>query len=339
MATPRIRRNPEDRRGGLTVLLVLSACEMGGKLLFFGTPAFAVPTLDALERAGRTPERVVTQPARPVGRGREVQEPPVAEWALARGIPIAQPRRVRAPSFRELATADAPDVIVVVAFGQIFPGWLLELPRLGCVNLHGSLLPAYRGAAPIQAAIATGEVETGVTTMLMEKELDSGPILLQRSTSIEPKETSPELGERLAGIGAQLMVETLDLLEAGALEPQPQDDALATFAPLLSKEDGRVDWGLPAGEIFNRLRAYTPWPGLSAVLRDEPVKIGWGEVIESEASTAPGELLGLRDGRLAVACGGGSVFGIERLQRPGRKALPAAAFANGERLEPGERFG
>ncbi len=312
---------------------------MSGKILFFGTPAFAVPTLDALEAAGRAPARVVTQPARPVGRGQKLREPPVAEWALERRIPISQPRRVRAPSFRELARGEAPEVAVVVAFGQIFPEWLLELPRLGCVNLHGSLLPAYRGAGPIQAAIANGETETGVTTMLMEKELDSGPILLQRSTPIGGQETSPELGERLATIGAQLMVETISLLEAGELEPRRQDDELATFAPLLTKEDGRVDWGLDAHAIFNRLRAYTPWPGLTATLRDLPVKIGWGEVAESATDAAAGEILGLRDDRLAVACGGGSVFGIERLQRPGRKALSAAEFVNGERLTAGETFG
>ncbi len=312
---------------------------MGGKLFFFGTPAFAIPTLEALERAGRAPARVVTQPARPVGRGRKLRQPPVAAWALERGIAIAQPRRVRAPSFLELVAGDAPEVAVVVAFGQIFPRSLLELPRLGCINLHASLLPAYRGAAPIQAALAAGEAETGVTTMLMEKGLDSGPILQQRTVAIGPAETAPELAERLARIGAELMVETLDLLEAGELEPRPQDDSRATLAPLLSKDDGRIDWTLDSTVIFNRLRAYTPWPGLSSSLRGEPVKIGWGRVIEAEAAGAPGELLGLRDGRLAVACGGGTALGIEVLQRPGRKPLPAAEFANGERLRAGERFG
>ncbi len=262
----------------------------------------------------------------------------MARWAMERGIPVSQPRRVRARSFRELATADPPDVAVVVAFGQIFPEWLLELPRLGCVNLHGSLLPAYRGAGPIQAAIANGETVTGVTTMLMEMALDSGPVLQQRSTPIGPEETSSELGERLATIGAELMVETIGLLEAGAIEPQPQDDSLATFAPLLSKEDGRVDWELEAEAIFNRLRAYTPWPGLTTLLRNESVKIGWARVVGSEQQGEPGEILGLLDGRLAVACGGGTVLGLERLQRAGRKALAAAEFANGERLTPGERF-
>ncbi len=312
---------------------------MGGKLLFFGTPAFAVPTLEALERAGRAPARVVTQPARPVGRGRKLRQPAVAEWALERGIPVAQPKRVRARSFRELVAADRPEAVVVVAFGQIFPGSLLELPPLGCVNLHASLLPAYRGAAPIQAALAAGETETGVTTMLMEKKLDAGPILLQRRVPIGPEETTPELAERLAGIGAGLVVETLDRLEAGEIEPRPQDDSLASFAPLLSKDDGRVDWRLRAVEIFNLLRAYTPWPGLTSTLRDEPVKIGRGRPIDSGSEAEPGELLGVRDGRLAVACGGGTAFGIEVLQRPGRKALGAAEFANGERLRPGERFG
>ena len=312
---------------------------MTSRIVFFGTPDFAVPTLDALEGAGRRPVRVVTQPARPVGRGRELHEPPVAEWALARKVPIAQPRRVRAPSFRELATADAPDVAVVVAFGQIFPEWLLELPRLGCVNLHASLLPAYRGAAPIQAAIAAGDERTGVTTMLMEKELDSGPILLQRELEIGPEETSPELSERLAWTGAGLVVETLDRLEAGDLEPRAQDHAAATFAPLLSKDDGRIDWELRAVELFNRLRAYTPWPGLTTTLREQPIKIAWGRPIDLENAGRPGQFVGLVDRRLAVACGDGTAFGIESLQRPGRKALGAVAFVNGEHLAVGERFG
>ncbi len=315
---------------------------MSGKLIFFGTPGFAIPTLNALERAGRTPYRVISQPARPVGRGRKLQEPPVAEWALERGIPVEQPNRVRARSFLELIAGDAPEVAVVVAFGQIFPQKLLDIPRLGCINLHASLLPAYRGAAPIQAALATGETETGVTTMLMEKGLDSGPILLQRSLEIGPGESAPELSERLAETGAALMIETLDLLERGEIESRPQDDSLATLAPMLTKADGLVDWTLSAREIHDRLRAYTPWPGLSTSLRGEPVKIGDGAALEgdgSDSSSEPGAYLGLREGRIAVACGGDTVFGVEILQRAGRKALPAAQFANGERLEVGERFG
>lgn len=313
---------------------------MGGNLLFFGTPSFAVPTLEALYRAGRTPRRVITQPARPVGRGRKLQEPPVAQWALGKGIEIAQPRRVRARSFLELAARDRPDVAVVVAFGQIFPQALLDLPRLGCINLHASLLPRYRGAAPIHAALAAGERQTGVTTMQMERGLDSGPLLLQRQTDIGPAETTVQLSERLAVLGAELMVDTLDRLEAGEVEPRAQDHELATLAPKLAKEDGRVDWTQGARVIYNRLRAFTPWPGLSSSLRGEPVKIGWGEPLaELEVGEAvAGEIVEIRDQRVTVCCGGESVFGIEVLQRPGRRALPAAEFANGERLTVGERF-
>jgi methionyl-tRNA formyltransferase len=313
---------------------------MGGTLLFFGTPAFAVPTLEALAGAGRTPRRVITQPARPVGRGHKLQEPPVAQWALERGIEVAQPRRVRAPSFLELAAGDEPDVAVVVAFGQIFPRKLLELPRLGCINLHASLLPSYRGAAPIHAALANGDPRTGVTTMQMEQGLDSGPILLQRETDIGPAETTPELSQRLAEIGAELMVETLDRLEAGDIEPRVQNHELATLAPKLSKEDGRVDWSRAASMIYNRLRAFTPWPGLSSTLRQEPVKVVQGAPLVDGAPAGgnPGEIVDIRDERVVVACGGGSLFGIEVLQRPGRRALPAIGFANGEHLTTGERF-
>ncbi len=314
---------------------------MSSSFVFFGTPAFAVATLDALERAGRLPYKVVTQPARPVGRGRRVQDPPVAEWAHERGIPVEQPRRVRARSFLDRLQGESPDLAVVVAFGQIFPQRLLEIPLLGCVNVHASLLPAYRGAAPIQAAIANGESETGVTTMQMERGLDTGPILLQRSLEIGADEVSPQLSERLSQLGGELMVETFERLERGDLEATPQDGELATLAPMLSKEDGRINWRRSARETYDRLRAYTPWPGTSTTLRGEVVKVGGGSVLEGSVpdGAVPGSYLGLRDERLTVACGDDSLFGIEVLQRPGRKALPAPAFANGERLEPGESFG
>jgi methionyl-tRNA formyltransferase len=313
---------------------------VSSRVVFFGTPRFAVPTLEALDRSGRTPVRVVTQPARPVGRGRKLKEPPVAEWALERGIEVTQPKRVRAPSFLELAAADRPDVAVVVAFGQIFPQKLLDLPRLGCVNLHASLLPRYRGAAPIHAAIAAGDSRSGVSTMQMEAGLDSGPILLQRETEIGGRETTAELSERLAVLGAELMVETLEGLEAGEIEPRTQDHAQATLAPKLAREDGLVDWGSDATVVYARLRAFTPWPGSSSTLRGGPVKIVWGEPVEveGEADARPGEILGVHDERLVVCCGGGSTFAIETLQRPGRRALGAAEFANGEHLSAGERF-
>jgi methionyl-tRNA formyltransferase len=309
------------------------------RVLFFGTPDFAVPTLAALVAAGRAPVRVITQPARPVGRGRRLQDPPVAAWARERGLEVAQPERVRDPQFLSEVAALAPDVAVVVAFGQIFPRALLDLPRHGCVNLHASLLPRWRGASPIQAAVAAGDAKTGVTTMLMEEGLDTGPILLQEETEIGPGETAEELARRLAGIGGRLMVRTLERLEQGDLEPRPQPAAGVTYAPRLTRDSGRVDWGLAAREIQDRLRAYTPWPGLTAELRGEPVKIVSAEPLDAAGNgAAPGTVLGLRDGRLAVVCGGGGVLGVGELQRPGKRALPAADFVNGERLRAGESF-
>ncbi len=349
------------------------------QIVFFGTPEFAVPTLDALAAAGRLPAAVVTQPARPAGRGQRTQDSPVARWALAHDLPLLRPERVREPGFLDELRAvvgGAPDVAIVVAFGQIFPRALLDLPRHGCINLHASLLPRYRGAAPIQAAIAAGERRTGVSTMQMEAGLDSGPVLLQREVEIGPAETAGELAPRLAAIGGALVVETLERLAVGDLAARPQDAELATYAPRLSRESGAVDWSLPATELYDRLRAYTPWPGLTAELRGRPVKLVWavpivgdwlsfvprtgdwlreapegdgpqdqtepGPIVPASAADAaavPGTYLGLVDGRAAVACGAGTALAILSLQRPGKRALQAADFVNGERLLRGESFG
>jgi methionyl-tRNA formyltransferase len=335
-------------------------------LVFFGTPEFAVPTLAALVEAGRAPLRVVTQPARPVDRGQQPREPPVARWARQHGLQVVQPARVRSPEFLAELRPLQPAVAVVVAFGQIFPLDLLDLPTHGCLNLHASLLPRYRGAAPIQAAIAAGETRTGVTIMRMEEGLDSGPILLQEETVIGALETAGELAERLAAIGSRLMLEALDRLERGGLVPRAQDGALANFAPRLTRGRGRVDWSEPATELANRLRAFTPWPGLTAELRGTPVKllratplIGAGESERTPPASAgdshrtppadaggsqratpaeAGVFLGVTPAGLAVACGGGTVLALAELQRPGRRAQRGADFANGERLRPGERF-
>ena len=329
---------------GHVFLPVLSSARMSAidRIVFFGTPEFAVPTLAALVAAGRAPVRVVTQPARPAGRGQKPQDPPVARWARERNLPVSQPERVRDPAFLEDLAALDPDVAVVVAFGQIFPRALLDLPRLGCLNLHASLLPRWRGASPIQAALAAGDPRTGVSTMWMEAGLDTGPVLLAEATEIGPEETAGELSRRLAEAGGRLMVRTLQELERGDLVPRPQAPEGASYAPRLSRESGRVDWSLTALEIHHRLRAYTPWPGLTAELRGAPVKILAAEVLAvGEPNGAPGTYLGLRTGRLAVACGGnvpGSVLGIVELQRPGKRALGASDFANGERLQIGERF-
>lgn len=311
------------------------------RLAFFGTPDFAVPTLDALVRAGRAPLLVVAQPDRPAGRGGRLQQPPVARYAVASSLPLAQPEKVRDPEFLARIEALALDVGIVVAFGQIFPARLLEAPRFGCINLHASLLPAYRGAAPIQGAIAAGEATTGVTTMRMELGLDSGPVLLQEEVEIGPEETAAELSPRLAEVGARLILRTLERLEAGDLEAIPQDDGRATYAPRIAKEAGRVSWSLPARTLADRLRAFTPWPGLSAELSGAPVKIVRARALPQEASdAAPGTVVAVStgaEGALHVACGEG-VLALLELQRPGRRALSAADFANGERIAVGARF-
>jgi methionyl-tRNA formyltransferase len=300
----------------------------------------------------------VTQPSRPSGRGQRDQDPPVARWARERGLPVFQPEKVRRPEFLEEMRVLAPDVAVVVAFGQIFPRALLDLPPYGCLNVHASLLPRHRGAAPIQAAVAAGDARTGVTTMRMEEGLDTGPILLQEETAIGPEETAAELSLRLAEMGGPLMVRTLRELEAGTLAGRPQPTVGAsgvtgvTYAPRLTRESGRVDWALSAQEIANRLRAYTPWPGLTTTLRGEPLKLVRAEPLAdsladslaesvSEAAapgTAPGTIVGLSGGLLKVAAGGGTALGVREVQRPGKKALSAADFVNGERLSSGESF-
>lgn len=313
------------------------------RLAFFGTPDFAVPTLDALVRAGRAPLLVVAQPDRPAGRGGRRQQPPVARYASAESLPLGQPEKVRDAEFLARIEGLDLDLGIVVAFGQIFPARLLAAPRLGCINLHASLLPAYRGAAPIQAAIAAGETATGVTTMRMEQGLDTGPILLQEQVAIGPEETAAELSPRLAEVGARLILSTLARLEADDLAAIPQDDRRATYAPRLAKDAGRIDWSFPARTLADRLRAFTPWPGLSAELAGAPVKILRARAFPSAAAVPealPGTVIATPDGTegaLQVACGEG-VLALFELQRPGRRPLAAADFANGERIAVGARF-
>lgn len=306
-------------------------------MVFFGTPEFALPTLDALEAAGRLPRLVVTQPDRPAGRGRKLQSPPVAVWARERGVDLLQVKRVRRSAALDRVRDVDPQLAVVVAFGQIFPPALLEIPQRGCMNLHASLLPRYRGASPIAAAIAAGELSTGVTTMWMGEGLDDGPILLQRETPIGERETTADLSGRLALLGAELVMETLEALEQESLTPTVQDEGIATYAPMLKKSDGEIDWRMEAVQLFNLLRAYTPWPGLTTVCRERPVKLVWGRPLKRQGlpDGPPGTYLGLVDGCMAIRCGGGTVFGAERLQRSGKRQLEARDFAHGERLEVG----
>ncbi len=285
-------------------------------------------------------QQVISQPSRPVGRGQKLNDPPVVVWARAHQLAIRQPSSLKdAHWLAELVQLSA-DVAVVVAFGRIFHRELLQLPRLGCLNLHGSLLPHYRGAAPIQAALLHGDAQTGVTTMQMAPGLDTGPLLLQQAVAIGPEETAGELAERLSQIGAQLMVRTLDQLAYGTLVARPQDESQVSYAPRLDKSAGVVDWGETATALWHRLRALTPWPGLTSELRGQPLKLIWARPVSfPELSTlVPGSLLGVRDDRLIVACGSGTFLGLEKVQRPGKKVIAARDLANGEHLRPGERF-
>lgn len=314
------------------------------KTIFFGTPDFAVPVLRAMVEAGYAPSAVITRPARPVGRGHKLRDPPVAVFAAEHGLNVLQPEKVNRVSFRRDLKAISPDVAVVVAFGQIFKRRLLALPRHGCLNLHASLLPHYRGAAPIQAAIAAGETTTGVTTMIMDEGLDTGPMLLQETLDIGPRETTPELAERLAERGAELMLETLRRLERGELTPRDQPRAGASYAPQLTKADAAVDWRLAAIEIHNRLRAYTPWPGQLADWQGKRVKLISVSPLDESAEGPPGTVLDLRrmapesEIVLPVVCGGGTLLALHRVQLAGKKPVAATDFANGQRLRPGDRF-
>ncbi len=329
----------------------MSAPRRLSRIVFFGTPEFALPALDALEAAGRRPVLVVSRPARRAGRGGRLAQPPVARWALDRNVDLLQPAGVRGAEFLVRLRDLELDLAVVAAYGRIFPRALLELPAGGCVNIHASLLPAWRGASPIQAAIAAGERKTGVTTMFMEEGLDSGPTLLQEEVPIGADETAGELSTRLAAIGGGLLVRTLQALEAGTVEPRPQCAAAATHAPMLRSEDGIVDWNREAEEIAWRVRAFEPWPGSRSWLRGEAVRIVASRPLASGDGVGdpgdldcPGAFLGCRRvegvGRLPlVRCGGSTTLALCRVQRPGGRQISGLDLVNGLRLTVGERFG
>jgi methionyl-tRNA formyltransferase len=302
-----------------------------------GTPAFAVPSLEALVAAGHTVAAVYTQPDRPKGRGQELGVSPVKEAALRLGLPVYQPERVRRPeAIAELAAFGAK-AMVVVGYGQILPQAAIDLAALGIVNVHASLLPLYRGAAPIQWAIANGETETGVTTMKIDAGLDTGDMLRKAETTIGPEETAVELSERLAVLGAELLIETLEMLERGQIVPEPQDHSSATLAPILKKEDGAIDWALPATAIHNRLRGFTPWPGGTTVFRGSGLKILAARV-SGEAGLAPGSVA-IRERKLVAGCGGESALELIEVQPEGRKRVSGESFANGARLLENEVLG
>jgi methionyl-tRNA formyltransferase len=297
---------------------------MGMKLIFMGTPAFAVPTLERLVESGHEVVAVFTQPDRPKGRGQRDAMPPVKEAALRLGIAVHQPERVKRPETVEQIRAIKPDAIVVVGYGQIIPKSILDIPPKGIINVHASLLPKYRGAAPIQWAIARGETRTGVTTKRINDGLDKGDLLLKWETEIGPEEMAPELGARLAQAGADLLVRTL--AELPRIKPQPQDDAQATYAPILNKEDGRIDWRRPAREILNRMRGFDPWPGAYTSLRGQKLQI-WNAAI-GEPKLAPGALRTIHK-KLYAGCGEGESIELREVQLEGKKRMTAAAFLNG----------
>jgi len=317
------------------------------RLLFCGTPQFAVPTLrHLLEQPDFNVLGIITQPDRPRGRGQEVSFSPVKEIATAAGIPVHQPEKIRAPEAQELLQKLEPDAVVIIAYGQIIPARLLPIPRLGWINLHASLLPKYRGAAPINWAIVNGETKTGVTSMRIDAGMDTGEILLQKETEIGATETAPELTARMSELGAPLMAETLRGLASGTLIPRAQDNALASSAPMLKKEDGRIDWSLPALEIFNRIRGLAPWPGAYTSFRGQTCHI-LGEPASKELSEqhaqagkpgAPGSLV-VSKREVTVVCGGTTYLRLERVKLEGRKQVSAAEFVNGAHLLTGEHFG
>lgn len=308
------------------------------RLVFMGTPAFAVPTLEACVAAGHQVAAVLTQPDRPRGRGQQPAFSPVKEAALRLGLAVHQPERVRRPEVIEMLAGIGARAMVVVGYGQIIPQAIIDLAPLGIVNVHASLLPRYRGAAPIQWAVANGETLTGVTTMKIDAGLDTGDILLARETSIGPDETAVDLAARLAPMGAALLVETLAGLAAGAIVPRQQEAAQATLAPILKKDDGRIDWTRPAAEIHNRVRGFQPWPGAHTTFRGQALNIWKTRLAAETAAAAPGSIVAARR-RLLVACGGGSGIELLEVQLEGRKRIPAAAFLNGQRLEDNEVLG
>lgn len=322
------------------------------RLLFCGTPSFAVPTLKhLLARSEFNVLGVISQPDRPRGRGHQLFASPVKDVALAAHLPVHQPEKIRAPEVQQLLEKLAPDVMVIIAYGQIIPARLLAIPKHGWINLHASLLPKYRGAAPIHWAIANGETRSGLTTMRIDAGMDTGDILLHREIEIGPHETSPELARRMSEAGAPLVEETLRGLEAGTIIPRPQNHAEATIAPMLKKENGRIVWSSSAQEIYNRMRGFAPWPGAYTAFRGQTCHL-WAEPAPNETAlpaeisaspsfatlrSVPGTLFGgKRD--WFVSCGQATALRLQSVKLEGRKQVSALEFANGARLKSAERF-
>jgi len=307
----------------------------GWRIIFMGTPEFACPTLQILIERGEHLLAAVTQPDRPKGRGQKLMPTPVKELAGKHDIPILQPNKVRDPAFIETVLSLKPDVIVVVAFGQILPKTLLDIPPRGCINVHASLLPRYRGAAPLNWCIINGEKETGVTTMMMDPGLDTGPMLLARSTPINASEDIISLHNRMSHMGAMLLAETLDRLSSGDVTPRLQDEALTCYAPLLKKEDGLIDWQQDAHNIHNQVRGMAVWPGAYTFLDGIMLKILRAQI--GTGSGTPGSVITASKGKIEVACLNGSIY-IEELQLAGKKRLDPISFLSGCPIAPGTKL-
>jgi methionyl-tRNA formyltransferase len=314
-------------------------------LVFCGTPHFAVPTLEGLVKAGHSVRLVVTQPDRPRGRGMEVSVSPVKDAAIRLGIAVEQPATIKSNAeFRELLAPIQPDAIIVVGYGRIIPQWMIDFPRLGNLNLHASLLPKYRGAAPVQWAIANGESVTGVTTMRIDAGLDTGDILMQREIPIGAEDTAEVLSPKLASAGADLMIETLRRIESGEIRPVRQDDSLATLAPILKKEDGRMDFARTAGDLYNRLRGFQPWPGAFTTFRGKALQVQRAQRAQAPLTLAQGEVA-VEGSRLFVGCGksddqnSGTTLELFEVQPEGKRRMTAAEFINGYRPTSGEHLG
>lgn len=311
----------------------------GPAVLFMGTPSFSVPFLDALLKSGRRVAGVLTQPDKPKGRGQRLTLPPVKEFAVSQHLPVFQPKRLSDPEILEEIKSVHPEYIVVVAYGRIIPAEILKIPEKGCINVHASLLPEYRGASPIQWAIVEGRTYTGVTTMVMAETLDTGDMLLQEQLKIERDDTAGSLGIKLSEIGVKLLVRTLEGVDRGEIVPRPQDHTKATYAPLIRKEDGRIDWGMTSEDIFNKIRGFDPWPGAYTFYKGRRWGIWRGKVLEQgELSHSKGEIIRVQPDGIVVATGGG-VLRVTELQAEGKKRMPVAEYLRGHKVEEGTILG
>ncbi|HJT69217.1 MAG TPA: methionyl-tRNA formyltransferase [Terriglobales bacterium] len=309
------------------------------KLVFCGTPQFAVPTLEKLVETGYDVQLVLTQPDRPKGRGLELVASPIKQAAQRLKLPIYQPEKIKQnEELRAKLQQIAPAAIIVVGYGRIIPKWMLDLPKYGNLNLHASLLPQYRGAAPIQWAIASGDSVTGVTTMRIDEGLDTGDILLQQELAILDEDTAETLSPRLAAIGAELMVETLQGLSENAIKPRPQNQDQATLAPILKKEDGRIDFNRTAREVYNHYRAFQPWPGAFTTFRGRMLNVTAVKMADAAEVLQPGQMQ-IREGKVLVGCGNGTSLELLELQPEGKKRISASDFVHGYRPETGETLG